>query len=177
MFFSGNSPNSAEFAGANRFGLCFSFHSPEVVAQTVARYRAAAAAAGWEPAPEQIVYRGFVVVADTEAEAAALEADFLPAHMAHLIAANKARQLGAKLDDGAQAPAGFGLGRLLFAGTPDRVVEQVRAFQEATGVGVIDLIFNAGRTPPDAVRRGIELFGRAVLPRIRAFGQVPAAVA
>lgn len=200
MYFSGNSQNSAVFAGAHRLGLCLSFHRPEVVAQTVALYRAEAARAGWEPAPDQIVYRGFIVVADTAEEAEALEAGFLPPPLRFLAsgptppppaavgATEASRQVvGARPAPGADGdgaggrshapdtgPVGFGLGRLLFAGTPDVIVERIRAFHAATGVGVLDLIFTAGQTPPEAVRRGIELFGRDVLPRIRETGE-PAA--
>jgi alkanesulfonate monooxygenase SsuD/methylene tetrahydromethanopterin reductase-like flavin-dependent oxidoreductase (luciferase family) len=163
MFYSGNSPDSAAFAGAHRLGLCFSFHAPEAVARAVAIYRTEADRAGWQPAQDQIVYRNFVVLADTAAEAAALEAEFLPPRLAAMIAANKRLQLGG---DGAQPEQ-----RLLqFAGTPDVVIDQIRAFHEATGVGVLDLIFTGGHTPPNAIRLGIELFGREVLPHIRAIG-------
>jgi alkanesulfonate monooxygenase SsuD/methylene tetrahydromethanopterin reductase-like flavin-dependent oxidoreductase (luciferase family) len=55
---------------------------------------------------------------------------------------------------------------MLFAGSPDTIVERMRAFQEQTGVGVIDLMFSAGQTPPEDVLRSIELFGREVLPRL-----------
>ena len=192
MYFSGNSQNSAIFAGAQRLGLCMSFHRPEVVAQTVALYRAEAARSGWEPAPDQVVYRGFVVVADTVEEAAALEANFLPPQLRFLasgptpptsagaatqtVGARPAPAAGGEGTDGRghapdTGPVGFGLGRLLFAGTPEVIVERIRAFHEATGVGVLDLIFTAGQTPPAAVRRGIELFGREVLPAIRAIGE------
>jgi alkanesulfonate monooxygenase SsuD/methylene tetrahydromethanopterin reductase-like flavin-dependent oxidoreductase (luciferase family) len=56
---------------------------------------------------------------------------------------------------------------MLFAGTPDMVVERIQAFQAATGVGVLDLIFSGGQFPAEDVERSIELFGREVLPRIR----------
>jgi alkanesulfonate monooxygenase SsuD/methylene tetrahydromethanopterin reductase-like flavin-dependent oxidoreductase (luciferase family) len=197
MFFSGNSPASAVFAGANRFGLCMSFRPPPAVAETVALYRAEAARAGWEPAPDQIVYRSFIVVADTAEQAADLEANFVPAHVSRRIAANvnasrsteampadwrdgvrdggTATAAGGNGADGAErtpdsGPIGFGLGRLLFAGTPDVIVERIRAFHELTGVGVLDFVFSGGQTPPEAVRRSIELFGREVLPSIRAIG-------
>ena len=187
MYFSGNSPDSALFAAANKLGVCFSFHSPDTVASTVARYRQAAANAGWQPTPDQILYRGFIVVAETEAEAARLETEFVPAPMAASIEANKRHQLAgngaatqalpedwargageAKPDQGA---IGFGLGRLLFAGTPDTIVERIHAFHEATGVGVLDFIFTAGNTSPEVIRRSLELFGREVLPRIRNIGE------
>ena len=174
MYYSGNSFDSAMFAAANQLGVCFSFHSPETVRSTVASYREAAAKAGWEPARDQIVYRSFIVVADTEAEAARLESNFVPPKMAASIAANKRYQMtGAANGKPDEGPIGFGLGRLLFAGTPDMIVERIRAFHETTGVGVLDCIFTAGNTPHDAIQRGIELFGREVLPRIRDIG-VPA---
>lgn len=186
MFFSGNSPNSAVFAGAHRLGLCLSFHRPEVVAQTVALYKAEAAKAGWQPAADQIVYRTFIVLADTAKEAAELEANFLPPRLRFL-----ARGPTAPDAVGRSAPAAAGDGerdhasrreapepgsdRLLFAGTPEVVVERIRSFHEATGVGVLDFIFTGGQTPPAAIRRAIELFGQEVLPRIRAIGDpVPA---
>jgi alkanesulfonate monooxygenase SsuD/methylene tetrahydromethanopterin reductase-like flavin-dependent oxidoreductase (luciferase family) len=189
MYFSGNSADSAMFAAANRLGVCFSFHSPETVAATVRRYREAAAKAGWEPTPEHILYRGFVVVAETEAEAARLEQTFVPPRMAESIAQNKRYQMtgngatalpedwargGQQPDNG---PVGFGLGRLLFAGTPDIIVDRIRAFQETTGVGVLDFILTAGNTPRDAIQRGLELLGHEVLPRIRSIGEpTPASI-
>jgi alkanesulfonate monooxygenase SsuD/methylene tetrahydromethanopterin reductase-like flavin-dependent oxidoreductase (luciferase family) len=74
-----------------------------------------------------------------------------------------------------QGAVGFGLGRLLFAGTPDTIVERIRAFHEATGVGVLDFILTAGNTPREAIQRGLELLGREVLPRIRSIGEPAAA--
>jgi alkanesulfonate monooxygenase SsuD/methylene tetrahydromethanopterin reductase-like flavin-dependent oxidoreductase (luciferase family) len=187
MYYSGNSSDSAMFAAANRLGVCFSFHPTETVAAKVAQYREAAARAGWQPAPEQILYRGFIVVAETEAEAARLEQSFVPPRMAESIAANKRFQMTGTNGAAAQAlpedwarggapkpdqgAVGFGLGRLLFAGTPDTIVERIRAFHEATGVGVLDFILTAGNTPHDAIQRGLELLGREVLPRIRSIGE------
>jgi alkanesulfonate monooxygenase SsuD/methylene tetrahydromethanopterin reductase-like flavin-dependent oxidoreductase (luciferase family) len=192
MYFSGNSPDSALFAAQNRLGVCFSFHSPQQVAATLANYRQEARAAGWEPTAEHMLYRGFIVVADTEAEAARLEATFVPANMAASIERNKRHQLaangaakqaipedwarGAQVGDKPdQGPIGFGLGRLMFAGTPDTIVERIQAFHDATGVGVMDFIFTAGNTPRESIRRGIELFGREVLPRIRSIGETSSA--
>jgi alkanesulfonate monooxygenase SsuD/methylene tetrahydromethanopterin reductase-like flavin-dependent oxidoreductase (luciferase family) len=185
MYYSGNSPDSALFAARNRLGVCFSFHTPQQVAATLANYREEAARAGWQPDSDHMVYRGFIVVAETEAEAERLAASFVPPSMAASIERNKRHQLGtngapsAMPEDWArnagngkpdEGPVGFGLGRLLFAGTPDTIVERIRMFHEMTGVGVLDFIFTAGNTPPEAIRRGIELFGKEVLPRIRGIG-------
>jgi alkanesulfonate monooxygenase SsuD/methylene tetrahydromethanopterin reductase-like flavin-dependent oxidoreductase (luciferase family) len=200
MFYSGNSVDSAKFAGAHRLGMCISFLNATTVAETVAVYRAEAAQAGWEPSEDQIVYRGFVIVADTAEEAARLEAGFLPAATRQNIARNVTANRGAgalpadwqplatapprsiSAEKGTsesaagsnapdQGPVGFGLGRLLFAGTPDVLVDRIREFNKTTGVGVLDLIFSAGQTPPAAVRRSLELFGRDVLPHMRDIGE------
>lgn len=174
MLFSGNSFDSAMFAAQHRLGLCFSFHAPDVVARTVEAYYTEAERVGWQPTPDQIVYRGYVVVADTEEEAKRLEPTLMPPRLVAAITANKQLQIqqggNASLANGASAV--YGVGRVLFVGTPDTVVGQVGAFQASTGVGVLDLIFSGGITPRDAVRRSIDLFGREVLPRIRELAPV-----
>ena len=176
MYFSGNSLNSAEFAARERLGLCMSFHRPESVAKIVAHYRAEARRCGWEPTPDQIVYRGFGLVADTDTRAAELEAKFLPPHMRFLLdgpvagppASNPKKT--ADVEQGRLADATpFGMGRMLFAGSPDTVVERLRVFQSLTGVGVVDLVFSSGQIAVEDERRSIELFGREVLPRIHSF--------
>jgi alkanesulfonate monooxygenase SsuD/methylene tetrahydromethanopterin reductase-like flavin-dependent oxidoreductase (luciferase family) len=161
LYFSGNSVSSALFAARERLGVCLSFHTTEVVADTVSKYLAEAAAAGWQPTPEHIVYRGFLLVADTADRAADLEARFLPPGLRFLLHGPSPAP-----EAGAQARPS-GPGRILFAGTPDTVVERIQAFQAATGVGVLDLIVSGGQFPAADVQRSIELFGRDVLPRIR----------
>jgi alkanesulfonate monooxygenase SsuD/methylene tetrahydromethanopterin reductase-like flavin-dependent oxidoreductase (luciferase family) len=180
MYFSGNSLNSAEFAARERLGLCMSFHRPEAVAGIVAHYRAEAQRSGWQPTPDQIVYRGFGLVADTDARAAELEATFLPPHQRFLLdgpapgPAVNAPATGGKnvpnVEENRLADATpFGMGRMLFAGSPDTVVERLRLFQSLTGVGVVDLVFSSAQIPAQDERRSIELFGREVLPRIHSF--------
>jgi alkanesulfonate monooxygenase SsuD/methylene tetrahydromethanopterin reductase-like flavin-dependent oxidoreductase (luciferase family) len=170
MYYSGNSLDSARFAGAQRLGMCTSFLPLHIVAQTVAVYRAEASAAGWEPAPDQIVHRNHIVVADTPEEAARLEANFLPLPVRKNIALNmQANRAGADASL-AEWARRLERGQLHFAGTPDVIVERIRDFHELTGVGVLDFLFAGGQTPPAAVRRSIELFGQEVLPRIHHLG-------
>jgi alkanesulfonate monooxygenase SsuD/methylene tetrahydromethanopterin reductase-like flavin-dependent oxidoreductase (luciferase family) len=173
MYFSGNSLNSAEFAARERLGLCMSFHRPEAVADIVSHYRAEARRTGWQPTPDQIVYRGFGLVADTDARAAELEAAFLPPHMRFLLdgpVVGAPASTPKSVEDSRLADATpFGMGRMLFAGSPDTVVERLRVFQSLTGVGVVDLVFSSGQISAEDERRSIELFGREVLPRIRSF--------
>jgi alkanesulfonate monooxygenase SsuD/methylene tetrahydromethanopterin reductase-like flavin-dependent oxidoreductase (luciferase family) len=136
---------------------------PEVVAEHVRQYRQEATRVGWEPREEQIVYRGFVIVADTDQRAHELEERFLVPHQRSLL--RGPRPPGHVDTEEARS------GRMLFCGSPDTVVERLRAFNETTGVGVVDLIFSGGQTDPADVRRSIELFGREVLPRIREFAR------
>jgi alkanesulfonate monooxygenase SsuD/methylene tetrahydromethanopterin reductase-like flavin-dependent oxidoreductase (luciferase family) len=167
MYFSGNSPNSALFAAAEHLGVCLSFHPPEYVAETVKAYKQAAADHSWQPTPDQLVYRNFALVADTDARADELEVNFLAPGVRWLLR-------GPTPATGPDHRAGQSTSppRMLFAGSPDTVVERIRAFHEQTGVGVIDLIFSGGQTPPEDIRNSIELFGREVLPRIREFAPV-----
>jgi alkanesulfonate monooxygenase SsuD/methylene tetrahydromethanopterin reductase-like flavin-dependent oxidoreductase (luciferase family) len=176
MYFSGNSLNSAEFAARERLGLCMSFHRPESVATIVAHYRAEARRCGWEPTPDQIVYRGFGLVADTDGRAAELEATFLPPHQRFLLDGPVAGPPSTKPKKDAEAEESrladatpFGMGRMLFAGSPDTVVERLRVFRSLTGVGVVDLVFSSAQIDAEDERRSIELFGREVLPRIHSF--------
>ena len=178
MYFSGNSMNSALFAAREHLGVCLSFHQPGVVADTVARYRAEAAAAGWNPTEDQIVYRGFVVVADTDEKAADMESIFVPAPLRFLLRGpvpGPTDAFGAPGSPGNghapdAGPVPFGAGRMLFSGSPDTVVKQIEEFHAATGVGVIDLLFSSGQNPHEDVKHSVELFGREVLPRVRDIG-------
>jgi alkanesulfonate monooxygenase SsuD/methylene tetrahydromethanopterin reductase-like flavin-dependent oxidoreductase (luciferase family) len=58
---------------------------------------------------------------------------------------------------------------MLFAGSPDTVVERLQVFHSITGVGVVDLVFSSAQIDAKDERRSIELFGREVLPRIHSF--------
>ena len=58
---------------------------------------------------------------------------------------------------------------MLFAGSPDTVVERLRVFQSITGVGVVDLVFSSSQIAVEDEQRSIELFGREVLPSIHSF--------
>jgi alkanesulfonate monooxygenase SsuD/methylene tetrahydromethanopterin reductase-like flavin-dependent oxidoreductase (luciferase family) len=153
-----------------------SFHRPEAVADIVAHYRAEARRCGWEPTPDQIVYRGFGLVADTDARAAELETTFLPPHQRFLLdgpappgAPGHSPKNVAEEQTRLADATPFGMGRMLFAGSPDTVVERLRIFQQLTGVGVVDLVFSSAQIARDDERRSIELFGREVLPRIHSF--------
>jgi alkanesulfonate monooxygenase SsuD/methylene tetrahydromethanopterin reductase-like flavin-dependent oxidoreductase (luciferase family) len=79
---------------------------------------------------------------------------------------------GAQEDGSARAGPGFGLGSNQFAGTPDMIVEQIKAFHEMTGVGVLDFGI-LGR--PDVVAKRLRLLAEEVIPHVREVG-APAVV-
>ncbi len=58
---------------------------------------------------------------------------------------------------------------ITFVGGPDSIVKGLKEFHEQCGIGVVDLGFQHSGTYPDEVLKGIELFGREVLPKIKQF--------
>jgi alkanesulfonate monooxygenase SsuD/methylene tetrahydromethanopterin reductase-like flavin-dependent oxidoreductase (luciferase family) len=166
----GTSRESCEFAARHHLGCGVSYGPFEVMAKATRYYRDQCARHGWQPSPEQIVYRANMLVADTDDEAHALlrqqpnQAPFtMRAGVRDAIAALDARNIAGE----ARAPV---LGALptTFIGSPDTVVEQVRRCREVVGAGVLDLSLHppgSGDLAP--LMRALELFGAKVLPRIR----------
>jgi len=178
IFSSGNSLESATFAARQRHGLAISFRPPAGVAEAVAHYKAECARQGWQPSLDQLLYRGFIAVSETDAEAEEMRARFAASRGAgarpaggHVAATPRngvfADANSGQADGAARAGEGFGLGSLQFWGSPASLVTQIRAFHETTGVGVLDLIFTGG---PQAVDKALRLFGSEVLPRVHQIG-------
>ena len=201
LYSSGNSPESCLFAAQNRHGLAMSFIPPKLVTQAVQLYKTEAAKAGWEPRPDQILYRSFIHIGESEEEARAQHEERAARVRPRPEYAAAPRGLGplswlesigvserdaltgnyredAQEDGAARGGEGFGLGSLQFEGTPDQIIERIRAFQRLTGVGVLDLIFSP-TAGPEAIQRRMRLFAREVLPHIRELedGRPPAAAA
>ena len=59
------------------------------------------------------------------------------------------------------------IGMVNFSGSPDTVARQLLEMQAATGVGVVDLVFQGPALPFDKMLRSVELFGTKVIPQIR----------
>ena len=189
LFYSGNSIESATFAAENHFGLGVSFYPPHLVAQLTSHYRNECAKRGWRPVPDQLIYRTFVGVAETDKEANQMKSRFvgLGAIIA-LTSRGRASAVGLPAMDLSSAPkevgtdadgknsvadkgqAGFGFGGLQFCGSPDTVVKQIAEFHELTGVGVLDVSFGGAGLTPEEAQRSFHLFSSEVLPRIRSIG-------
>jgi alkanesulfonate monooxygenase SsuD/methylene tetrahydromethanopterin reductase-like flavin-dependent oxidoreductase (luciferase family) len=167
----GTSRESCEFAARHRLGCGVSYGPFDVMAKSTRYYREQCARWGWAPAPEQIVYRANMLVADTDEAAHAMlarqptSAPFaLRASVAEAMTALDARNVAGE----ARMPSVNRALPTTFIGSPDTVVEQVRRCRDEIGAGVIDLSLHPpGSGDVDALMRALELFGRKVLPRIR----------
>jgi alkanesulfonate monooxygenase SsuD/methylene tetrahydromethanopterin reductase-like flavin-dependent oxidoreductase (luciferase family) len=189
LFYSGNSIESATFAAANNFGLGVSFYPPHLVAQLTGHYRQECAKRGWRPRSDQLIYRSFVGVAESDREANGMKSRFLglgaiiasisqgrgsAVGMPALDIGSTPKEVGTDADGKNSAPdkgqAGFGFGGLQFCGSPDTVVKQIAEFYELTGVGVLDVSFAGAGLTPEEAQRSFHLFASEVLPRIRSIG-------
>ena len=166
----GTSRESCEFAARHRLGCGVSYGPFEVMARATRYYREQCARHGWEPTPEHILYRANMLVAETDDEAQALlraqasQAPFtLRAGVRDAMMTLDSRNIAGE----ARAPVVTGALPTTFVGSPDTVVEQVRRCRDVVGAGVLDLSLHTPGSPDLApLMRGLELFGRKVLPRI-----------
>jgi alkanesulfonate monooxygenase SsuD/methylene tetrahydromethanopterin reductase-like flavin-dependent oxidoreductase (luciferase family) len=167
----GTSREACEFAARNHLGCGVSFAPFEVVAKATRYYRAQCARHGWEPAPEQIIYRANMLLAETDEDAHALlreqpsRAPFaMRAGVSAALMTLDARNIAGE----ARAPIVGGALPTTFIGSPDTVVEQVRRCRDVVGAGVLDLSLQPpGTADAECLMRSLELFGKKVLPRIR----------
>jgi alkanesulfonate monooxygenase SsuD/methylene tetrahydromethanopterin reductase-like flavin-dependent oxidoreductase (luciferase family) len=145
LLVSGKSPESGNFAATHHLPIGLSFETLEQARAAVEHYRSAAAQAGWTPRAEDVLYRAYCYVAETDALAeAALERS----------------SFGHRTD-----PGGF------FHGCPDTVFAQIQHFADV--IGTVDLLFNDNRgrgieLPYDLSERSLRLFAAEVLPRLHA---------
>jgi alkanesulfonate monooxygenase SsuD/methylene tetrahydromethanopterin reductase-like flavin-dependent oxidoreductase (luciferase family) len=172
---SGTSPASAAFAGARgcKLGLTHIIGT-ERCAEMVEIHRAAAREAGWEPQPEDVLYRARAYVAPTderaEQEARLYEVGDFQGPLAPPPARAAAHgRIMAEISGGkGPGPKVPGKGTLPeYYGNPDTVAAQIRADAERIGYGVLDLSFDSFHLPHEQAMASLELFGREVLPQLR----------
>jgi alkanesulfonate monooxygenase SsuD/methylene tetrahydromethanopterin reductase-like flavin-dependent oxidoreductase (luciferase family) len=177
IYMSGSSPESGEFAAKNRLKLGFAVTTVPMAAQAARYYRQQASEVGWEPAPDDVLYRLSVHVAETDEQAqedlhqpGAIEnyrLSTLNQAVAQAVAASGYHGRDAQAQ---QARVGrrtledrIALGQLL-AGGPETVLKQITSIRDELGAGILDLSFlPVGR---EKALRAIELFGTKVLPRM-----------
>jgi alkanesulfonate monooxygenase SsuD/methylene tetrahydromethanopterin reductase-like flavin-dependent oxidoreductase (luciferase family) len=176
MLIAGTSPDSARFAATKRAKLGLSFlNSHEEAGELARTYRAEAAEAGWEPAADDILYRARIYVAETDeqAEAEAREYD-LGNVLGPLVPPPEKQAANQKILGAVFGPSGFrhhppGPGSMPeYYGSPDTVARQLLEAAKVAGYGVADLIFTGDKLPHEKALRSLELFGKEVLPQLRA---------
>ncbi|MDP6174674.1 MAG: LLM class flavin-dependent oxidoreductase [Rhodospirillales bacterium] len=179
IFMSGSSPESGTFAARNRIGLGLAFTPLSMALEAAAHYRAEAEKFGWEPTPDEVLYRVAVHVADTDDQA-----------MEDALSLNdgKPRKGISKANqdvEGAAADAGyFGKDKnnqrarlndrdlqksletgQLILGSPETVLGKIREIQGQLGAGIMDLTL--GMQMGEKTMHAIELMGEKVLPGMR----------
>jgi alkanesulfonate monooxygenase SsuD/methylene tetrahydromethanopterin reductase-like flavin-dependent oxidoreductase (luciferase family) len=167
----GTSLESCAFAARHHLGCGVSYGSFEAVGKATRYYREQCARHGWQPAPEQIVYRANMLVAETDEEAEALlrqQSKQAPFTMRAGVRDTLAKLDSRNIAGEARAPIRSGALPTTFIGSPDTVVEQVRRCKDEVGAGVLDLSLHPpGSSDTGPLMRALELFGKKVLPRIR----------
>lgn len=185
---SGNSPSSAAFAGRMKCDLAFSFMPPEACAANVAVYREAAAKAGWEPTDDNILYRQFVHVAETDADAARNVAELnwpqgsgmfnsRNPELSQIVGIAGAAMAGVPkgvVPDPSKAPNLFSPP---WSGSPDTVLDLIRQAREQAGFGRAELIYTGfvNAMTHENVMRSIKLTGETLIPALHADAGIPAA--
>ena len=183
IFISGSSKESAEFAANKRIGLGLAFTNLALAKPAAAYYREQAAAQGWEPAADQVIYGHLpIYLAETDDEAfeAARPSIERPRLNPGMMRANKLvaesgffgprnpEQLRRFQHMGSEGPPTLEqqleLGTLL-CGTPATVIEQLRHIREEIGAGVISLNFETGGSQ-EQTQQTMRRFASEVLPRM-----------
>lgn len=180
IYMSTSSPEMAELAAENRLNAAFAVTSVPFAKPSAELYRAAARQHGWDPQPEQVLYRVGAHV--TESDEQALE-DLAPRHGgAHPSgtfstanpsieeAARRAGYYGRDVEH--QRGRVFAVGDLqqriregrILAGSPATVLDQVRTIRDELGAGVVEMVIASPTR--DKARRAIELIGAEVLPKV-----------
>jgi alkanesulfonate monooxygenase SsuD/methylene tetrahydromethanopterin reductase-like flavin-dependent oxidoreductase (luciferase family) len=178
---SGNSPSSARFAGRMKCDLGISFLPAEAAAANVALYREAAAEAGWEPTADNILYRQFAYVAETDEQAAKDVAELnwptgsgmfnsRNPELMQVIGIAGAAMAGVPkgvVPDMSKAPNLFGP---VWFGGPQTVLDQIRQAEQVAGIGRVELIYTGfvNAMTHENVVRSIKLTGEAVIPALHA---------
>ena len=168
----GTSAEAGEFAARHHIGLGVSYGTFELMGKATQYYRERCAHYGWEPRPDDIIYRANMILGETDdaAEEALHRRDKQAPFPVRaglrdaLIGADISRNVA-----GERRPANVGgVLPISFCGGPDRVVEQLRRCREEIGAGVVDIsLQDPGTGDTEGMLRSLELFGRKVLPRIR----------
>jgi alkanesulfonate monooxygenase SsuD/methylene tetrahydromethanopterin reductase-like flavin-dependent oxidoreductase (luciferase family) len=182
------SADAVQYAASHHLGLAVAYAPVDQMARVTDKYYQWCQEAGWQPTPDQVVYRASILLAETDRQAAhrleALKArglgergiDLRSSVTQAVFAARDGKEFDPRHRNGAAGGVSggrqvgqAGRGLLTLIGGPETIVKQLQAFHDQCGVGVVDLGFQQTGTDHREVMQEIELFGREVLPRIKAF--------
>lgn len=161
VFSSGNSPESVQFCASRRLNLALSFILLPDIKQRVALYREESAREGWEPTADNVMYRFFAHVAESD-EAAARNTNRFTIHMG--LARHLSESITKSLRE--SPPEKLELERPFLCGSPATVIDQIGELR-AAGVGAMDISFLWPGLSYEQQLESMERFARDVLPRIR----------
>ena len=182
------SEDAVQYAASHHLGLAVSYDPVDQMAKVTDQYYQWCQEAGWQPTPDQIVYRASILLAETDRQAEnrleALKAsglgergmDLRSSVTRAVFAARdgkvfdpRHRTVAAGGTQGVRQAVQSRRELLTLVGGPDTIVKQLKAFHDQCGVGVVDLGFQQTGTNHREVMKEIELFGREVLPLIKEF--------
>jgi alkanesulfonate monooxygenase SsuD/methylene tetrahydromethanopterin reductase-like flavin-dependent oxidoreductase (luciferase family) len=155
-FGSGNSEESVRFAAERRMGIAFSFAPVDVVADWVRLYHAEAAKAGWEPGPEQVIYRGIAYAAASDEQA--------QAEMGAFFGRKAAEQALVQQETLGGPPVVPLITEPYFVGGPETLKGRFETLRDC-GVGVVDLAWGIG--DPAQREATMDLFAAEVLTAVQ----------
>jgi alkanesulfonate monooxygenase SsuD/methylene tetrahydromethanopterin reductase-like flavin-dependent oxidoreductase (luciferase family) len=187
LVISASSPESARFAGEMKATMGMVLISDLAMAkECVAVYKEAARGAGWEPKAENILVGMHTCIADTDAAArhqlTEAKRYFDQILMGGPRTAGKlvlqktryyqdeanANRMQQRLQKREAATLEQQIeGGMIFCGSPQSVVQQMRRVHAELGNGVFNLTMQVGDLPDAAVRKGMELFRDRVHPEVR----------
>jgi len=170
-----NSPKSLEVAARHRFIAGFSFAPQPVIAKFAAAFQETAAGFGWQPESDDMLYRCFALVAETDERAEEIQSSTGYGNMGNLFtpvnpeaAFAVAKGMAGIPADAPMPPGGPSMpGKPIFIGSPETVAAQVADFVRETGVGRIEITVNDAMLPYADAVNSLTLFGREVIPSVR----------
>ena len=141
--------------------------NPRRFAHFISLYHRALAEQGASPLPVGIHSHGHVAESEREAR----EALWAPwSEMRNRIGAERGWPPTTRAEFEREIEEGS-----LYVGTPDIVARRIAATVQSLGASRFDIKYSAGALPHDAMMRSIELYGREVIPRVRALLDDPSA--
>lgn len=166
----GTSREAGLFAARSGIGLGVSYGPFDVMGKATTAYRDACAQHGWQPGPDQIIFRANIIIAETD-DAARRLMDAYPARPPFSLGdtvADALLEADRRNIAGKAQPASINRALPInFLGSPDTVASQIARCKQETGAGVLDLAFQTpGTADPSALTEAMTLFGRTILPRV-----------